>query len=270
MPERKTDDDPPDVLSADGTASSAGDDLAHADVALVCALPREVGPFLDRCEKVRKYSGGEFTFRGGRYKDIRIATVECGIGFARARRATLAMIEAHSPSWILSVGYSGALCDGMDVGDIVMANSIADTHGQQLTIDINMPEQKGLHVGRFVTTDQMVRLVSEKQSLHQKYEAIAVDMESLAVAQVCQEMRTKFMSVRSISDDLSADLPPEVMTVLGESGSLRWGATLNSLWKRPRSVKEMWRIREAAIIAGDCLATFLEGVVEQLHAADGD
>lgn len=248
-------------------AETPDEDNAHADISMVCALAREVTPFLDRCLKVRKYSGGNFTFRGGRFEGIRIATVESGMGFARARKATQALIDAHSPPWVLSVGYSGALQPGMNVGDIVMANSIVDTHGNELTVDLKMPEQKGLHVGRCVTSDEMVRLVNNKKSLGVKYDAIAVDMESLAVAQVCRDMKTRFMSVRVLSDDLSFDLPEEVMTVIGESGSLRWGATVGSLWRRPGSIKDMWRLREAAIIAGGNLAKFLEGVIVQLYEA---
>lgn len=249
------------------TDSPAEEDHAHADIGLVCALAREVGPFLDKCLRVRKYTGGNFTFRGGRFEGIRIASVESGMGFARARRATQAMIDAHTPGWVLSIGYSGALKPGMQVGDIVMANSIVDTHGHELALDLKMPERPGLHVGRIVTSDEMVRLVKDKQELGEKYDAIAVDMESLAVAQICRETKTRFMAVRVLSDDMSFDLPPEVMTVVGETGSLRLGATLGSIWRRPGSVKDMWRLREAAIVAGVNLANFLEGVVVQLYEA---
>ena len=88
-------------------------DAAHADIGLVCALAIEVNPLLDRCSRVRKYTGGKFTFRGGRYDDIRIAVVQAGMGFANARRATRAMLEAHTPPWVISCGFSGALRDGM-------------------------------------------------------------------------------------------------------------------------------------------------------------
>ena len=68
-------------------ASSPAPDHVHADIGIVCALPIEMGAFLERCEKVKKYSGGEFVFRGGFYDGIRVAVVEAGMGFAQARRA---------------------------------------------------------------------------------------------------------------------------------------------------------------------------------------
>ena len=69
-------------------------DTSHADIGMVCALPIEMGAFLGRCERVRKYIGSNFVFRGGRYDNIRIVVVESGTGFARARRATQAIIDS--------------------------------------------------------------------------------------------------------------------------------------------------------------------------------
>ena len=243
-------------------------DLAHADIGFVTALPIELAPFLERCERVRKYVGGNFTFRGGRYDEIRIAVVECGMGFAQARKATQSLIDAHSPRWVISAGFSGGLRPELKIGDIVMANTIVDAHGHELALDLHVPQPSpGLHVGRLLTADNLVRTVSEKQELAQAHNAIAVDLESLAVAQICRDRKTRFLAVRVISDDLSADLPPEVLSVVGATGSLRLGAALGALWKRPSSFNDLWKLRGAAQQSGERLADFLDGVVRQLHAA---
>lgn len=248
---------------------SAEADLAHADIGIVCALPIELGAFLDRCQKVKKYTGGDFVFRGGFYDGIRIAVVESGMGFARARRATQAILEGHSPRWLLSCGFAGALRPDMPVGSILVADSIVDEHGQSLQIDLHMPADptRGLFIGRLLTADDIVRTVALKQQLAEKHGALAVDQESLAVAQVARERKTRFLAVRVISDDLSADLPPEILSVVGETGSVRLGAAVGALWKRPSAVKEMWHLREQAQLAATRLATFLDGVLVQLHAA---
>lgn len=244
-------------------------DLAHADIGIVAALPIEMGAFLDRCEHQRKYSGGGFVFRGGRYDGIRIVVAESGLGFAKARKATQALLDAHTPHWLLSCGFAGGLLPQMKIGDIVIADSLLDTHGQQLNVDVNMPAdpEHGLFVGRVLTVDRMVRKVEEKQALAEEFGAIAVEMESLAVAQVARDRGTRFLTVRAISDDLSADLPPEVLSVVGSTGTMRLGAALGSIWKRPGSVKEMWQLRESAMKASEQLASFLDGVVKQLYEA---
>ena len=65
--------------------TSASDQSTRADIGLVCALPLELSTFLGRCSKVKTYTGGRFTFRGGFYQNIRVAIVESGMGRARAR-----------------------------------------------------------------------------------------------------------------------------------------------------------------------------------------
>lgn len=242
------------------------EDHAHADVGIVCALPIELKPFVSRLDRIRKYKTGRFTFRGGRWDAIRIVVVESGMGFARARDATQSLIDSHSPNWILSCGFSGGLLPETKIGSIVLANGIADTHGQELQVDLKMQSDpaKSMFVGRFVVADEMVRKVEEKQQLAEAYRAIAVDMESLAVAQVCRDTATRFMAIRSISDDLSEDLPVEITSVIANSGSSRLGAAMGAIWKRPGSVKDMWRLRENANLAAERLARFLDGVIPQL------
>lgn len=243
------------------------DDKAHADIGFVAALNIEVAPFLQRCLGPRKYVGGNFTFRGGRYHEARVVLVESGPGFARARRATLALIDAHTPRFVVSCGFSGALQPGIDVGDIIMANEIVDTHGQQLPLTMDIPDQlpKRVHSGKLVVSDELVSSVEEKLALGKAHDALAVDMESLAVGQVCRDAGVGFMAIRVISDDVSRDLPPEIQSVLAPTTGRRFGAALGALWKRPSCYKELWKLREQAHYASGQLAKFLDGVVEQLY-----
>lgn len=244
-------------------------DAVRADIGLVCALPLELSDFLARCSKKKTYTGGKFTFRGGYYGEIRVAIVESGAGPERAARATMALLDAHSPRWVVSTGFCGALVPGMQVGQIVVANQITNLAGDVLTVDIGMASDasRGLHVGRTLTVDKIVRHVAEKQALAQQTGAIAVDMETHAIATVCRDRKTKFMAVRAVSDDLSADLPVEVLSLVGDTGAVRIGAALGAIWKRPGSIKDMWRLREHAMTAGERLAVFLDGIVKQLYAS---
>jgi adenosylhomocysteine nucleosidase len=110
----------------------------------------------------------------------------------------------------------------------------------------------------------IVRTAAEKQALGETTGALAVDMESVTVAQVARDARMRFMAVRVISDDATTDLPPEVLAILGPTGSVRAGAVAGALWKRFSSAKDMWRMREQATQAAERLAVFLDGVVSQL------
>lgn len=256
-------------LAEQMTASTTELDAARADIGLVCALPLELKDFRGRCAKVKTYTGGSFTFRGGFYGDIRVAIVESGMGTARAARATQALLDAHTPRWVISTGFCGALVHEMKVGQIVVANSITTMNGDELSVDIGMASDvaRGLYVGRTVTVDHIIRRISEKHDLAEKTKAISVDMETFAIASVCHERKTRFVAVRAVSDDMSADLPAEVMSLLGDTGAIRFGAAIGALWKRPGSYKDMLRLRGHAMVAGEHLAEFLDGIVKQLHAA---
>jgi adenosylhomocysteine nucleosidase len=242
-------------------------DYTHAHIGIVHATAMEVDPFLGRCDRLRKYSGGKFVFRGGLFGDIRVALAQSGMGPGLAKKATQALIDGHSPAWIVSAGFSGALQPGIKIGDIVVASSILDTEGSELAIDLKMPADpaKGLHVGRLLTVDRIVRTVEEKKVLGERCSALAVDMESLSVAQICRQSKIRFLAVRVISDDLSADLPSEITSVVGSSGTVRLGAAVGAIFKRPGAVKDLWRLREQGMDAAERLAKFLEGVVAQLY-----
>jgi adenosylhomocysteine nucleosidase len=151
----------------------------------------------------------------------------------------------------------------------VVANEIVGLNSEPLQIDLGMASDpaSGLHVGRTLTVDKMIRTIEEKRALAEQTGAIAVDMETLAVATVCRQTKTRFMAVRAISDDLSTDLSPEILSLVGDTGAIRFGAVIGSLWKRPSSIKDMWRMREHAMDASEKLASFLVGTVTQLHSA---
>lgn len=244
-------------------------DLSRADVGIVYALPQEAGPFWDRLDRLRKVTGRGVVVRGGWWAGRRVALIEAGVGPQRAAQATRALIEGHRPGWVLSVGFAGALVPQLRRGDIVMADRVKAPDSEGLKIDVRISREQlaaspGLHVGTLLTVDHLARTAQEKQQLGQRHDAVAVDMESLAVAEVCRELKRRFLSVRVISDDLETDLPPEVLSVLGSTRTFRAGAALGALWKRPGSIRDLWKLREQAHDAAERLATFLDGVIEQL------
>jgi adenosylhomocysteine nucleosidase len=103
-----------------------------------------------------------------------------------------------------------------------------------------------------------------------EFGAIACDMETMAVAQVCRRRHVRFLAVRVISDGLDDRLPPEMERMLDQrSLAGKLGAATRAIFQRPGSVKDMWRLQETARRASDRLANFLAGVIPQLLESDG-
>lgn len=241
-------------------------DTARADIGLVVALAIEISPFLDRCEHVHKYTGGRFVFRGGKLGQARIAIVETGPGPQLAARGTRALLDAHQPEWIISAGFSGSLVPNVVQGDIVVGTSIKSHDGRELKFDLKFESDpdSGLHAGPLLTGEKILRTVTEKKLAATKSGCIAVDLESFAVADVCRESGQKFLAVRSISDDLTADLPAEALAIFAAQGYRRWGAVAGSLFRRPSSAQDLWELRNQAVRAADALAAFLPKVIASL------
>ena len=255
----------------EGTSShSTAPAPVSADVGVVAALGIEVGFLTDRLKKVRKYSGPRHKVIEGEAGDKLVALIVGGAGRRAARRATELLIDGHRPRWVISAGFAGALDPSLSRGALVRAAEIVDTDGGRFPIEaenapIETAEFPG-RPGRLLTVDEIVRTATEKAALRARYEADVVDMESSAVAAVCLERAVRFQSVRVVSDDATADLPKEVVTLMTRSGSYLVGSALRAVWNRPSALKDFWALHEHAQTAADRLADALLATIARLPA----
>ncbi len=239
-----------------------------ADIGVVAALGIEVAPLLARLTNVRKYSGAKFSVVEGEHAGRVVAVVLAGAGRARAQRGAEVLLDGHRPRWLVSAGFAGGLDPRLKRNDLVLPSEVVNFEGRRYAIDLTVPsssEAQGLHSGRLLTVDEIVRSAREKGELRRKYAADLVDMETSSVAALCAERGVRFLSVRVISDEAGTDLPPEVLAILGRSGGLRLGAALGAIWKRPGSVKDLLALRNHATEAAEKLSRFLLGSMTQLN-----
>ena len=235
------------------------------DIGVVFALGIESGGLMDRLQGVVGTQGFGFTAYEGGLEGRTVVLMESGPGRENASKATAALIQGHKPAWVISAGFAGGLKPELKRNDIVVADHVALCDGGQLTIDMQMPAQPHLHVGRLLTVDEIVEAPAEKHRLGDNHGAVAVDMETYAVAEVCAERKTRFLSVRVISDGVEDKLPPEIENLLHQKSiGGKIGAVAGSIFRRPGSVKDMWQLKERAIVASDSLAKFLTGIIGQL------
>jgi adenosylhomocysteine nucleosidase len=116
----------------------------------------------------------------------------------------------------------------------------------------------GVYVGRLLTADRIIRLPDEKRALGEKHGALAVDMETIAVAAVCRRRDISFLAVRAINDAADDELPRDVEKLLAQkTGAARLGAAFGSILRRPSSVKDLLKLQHNALEASDRLAKFL-------------
>jgi len=153
-----------------------------------------------------------------------------------------------------------------------VAAMICYVEGRSLPVDLRRfpPELLDLepvHVGTLLTVDHVVRHEEEKRLLGVAHRALAVDMESLAVAEVCRRREMPFLAVRVISDAVDEELPADVDRLLRQTSKAgRWGAALGAIVNRPGSLKDMLKLQQAALAASDRLAQYLTRLTRRLVA----
>src|SRR5262245_5756051 len=243
--------------------------LAPCHVGLVFAMDLEAGAFEERLSGLISIRGSKFTAKQGGLKGRGVVVIHCGVGRVNAAAAATALIAGHRPKWVISAGLAGGLQSNVDRGDFVMPDAIMGEDGRRLAIDLRISagdqSPTGLHVGPLLTMDGVAFKVNQKRQLGRQYGALAVDMETLGVAEVCQREKQRFLAVRVISDGVDDELPPDVERLVRKKTWVRRiGAAAGTIVRRPSTVKDLWRFRETALTCSRKLAKFLEGVIEQL------
>ena len=205
--------------------------------------------------------------------------VESGAGGHRAAKAAQAMIDAYRPRLAVSAGFAGGLDPRVRRQDLVVATSLirlpspsgkgAGGEGGEMTLDPArlvpwLDEVPNLHRGRLLSVDRVVRLREEKQELGRRHDALAIDMETFAVAEVCRARAIDFLAVRAISDAVDDELPGDIGQLLAQkSFAGQFGAAVGSIFRRPAAVKDLFNLHQNALASSGRLAKFLGMVIER-------
>jgi len=202
--------------------------------------------------------------------DRPIRIVETGTGAEKAQKAASECIARNRPEWIISAGFAAALHESLARGDIVMADEVLSATGKSYRVGLHIDPKvakatRFLHIGRLVSADHVLATTHDRQKLGRETSGIACDMESAAIAEVCQQERIRFLAVRVITDCMEDQLPAEVeQFVRQKSLAGKLGVATGAVFKRPASIKELWHKRDEAHQASQRLASFLRGVIAQL------
>ena len=245
--------------------NDAGVDRSTAHVGLVCTHAMELKSFLKRLDRRRKYTDRGMRFTGGFLgESIRVAVVEAGSGFAAHRQAAAVLVIEHEPAWVISAGFSSSLTNDLPPGELSLAMSVCDTHGQKM--DVNCPVPASPHAGlhAHVVADTHPSTRQQKSELAAGWKAAAVDTTSLAVAQICDSAKRRFLSIRAILDAADENIPESAVELIMTPKTLPARITPARLLARFRKPPEFREWEDRATTLSLRLSRFLVGVVEQI------
>jgi hopanoid-associated phosphorylase len=153
-------------------------------------------------------------------------------------------IAAKNARGVLSFGLTGALADGLSIGDWIVGDRLAgavecacdpawrDTLASRLQV---------ARIGGFFADGRMIDTVAEKRALGARHGALAVDMESHVAAAVAARHGLPFAILRCVSDRVDHLLPHAVTVCMRPDGALDVPAMLRSLTARPRQLADFTR-----------------------------
>lgn len=191
-------------------------------IGVVIADSDEYTPFLNDIEKYAPTEINLLGKKGHSYtlNGVTVVSVNCGIGKANAAALAAALIMSGCEI-ILNFGLSGGISN-VRRGETVLGNAFLE-HDFDLTGLGYAPCQKpgqdalikadaelcalveqvlpDIKKGTFATGDCFVSNAALRDSLRDNFGAIACDMETAAIADICQSASVPFASLRKISDD---------------------------------------------------------------------
>jgi adenosylhomocysteine nucleosidase len=143
---------------------------------------------------------------------------------------------AAGAAGIMSFGMTGALVDGLAIGDWVIGNRLSGAIEMECDPDwaaALLAKLPGARMGGFFADGRMIDTVAEKLALGERHHALAVDMESHIAAAVAAERGLPFAILRCVSDGARHLLPHAITVSMRPDGGVDAKAMLRSLAARP-------------------------------------
>jgi len=208
--------------------------IGKTRLAIVGAMHEEIAALRPCLEGLRteRRAGRDFHF--GRLDGHDVILVRCGIGKVAAATTTAVLLDAFDAGALLFTGVAGGLGAGVHVGDIVVASALLqhDMNAEPLFPRWEVPltgrarfdadaawstrlvragralatsnlhaDTATVHHGLVVSGDRFVATRVDSDQLRAALpDALAVEMEGAAVAQVCHDFGRPFGVVRTVSD----------------------------------------------------------------------
>lgn len=189
---------------------------------IIVAMTSEFEMLLREMEGTESHTVNGITYHTGHIGQSEVIATPCGIGKVNAAVGALTLIEAFSPDAIINTGIAGGTGRGAGVLDVVIGNEVAyhdvwcgpgnepgqvqglppRFKGATEVFDVDaVASDPTVKCGLIASGDKFVSTSADLAAvLAVQPEAIAIDMESGAIAQVCAMKSVPFLAIRVVSD----------------------------------------------------------------------
>lgn len=202
--------------------------LVKMKIGIIVAMGSELEMLLPIVEDIKENTINGYTIRQGRMGDNEVALMQTGIGKVNAAVGAISLIDSFAPDLIVNTGIAGGTGQGAGILDVVIADRVGyhdvycgpgnargqvqglpelfECRGAELVNLDAVSDNPAVKRGLIASGDLFVSTPNElKAVLAVRPEAIAVDMESGAIAQVCCLKDIPFLAIRVVSDTPGVD-----------------------------------------------------------------
>ncbi len=171
-----------------------------------------------------------------------------GIGPAAATLAARALIDSGA-SALMTFGLAGGLDPALRAGCVVLPGEILTRDGGRFVTSAAWRERllalvrpcRDVETGSLLSIPDAIDSVAGKAAAFHDTGAVAVDMESAAVAAVAADGHLPFVAVRVIVDTAS-DALPRAVTSASRAGRVHTGRLIMGLVTAPREIAGLLRL----------------------------
>ncbi|QFY44769.1 phosphorylase [Candidatus Methylospira mobilis] len=173
-----------------------------------------------------------------------------GVGPEAAERAARRLL-AEGAGFLVSWGCAAALDSALMPGALVLASHVIEYNGSVRPTDDELrnrlagklsASRLNIHQAALVESRQIVATPQAKAGLLQRYGALAVDMESGAVARCAARNQVPFLAVRAIADTAAMTVPASVLAASGENGNIHLPLLLRHVLLKPAEIAALIRL----------------------------
>ncbi len=172
-----------------------------------------------------------------------------GMGPERAERAGRSLLGLGATA-LLSWGSAGGLVPTLSPGGLVLPDNVIGADQSRYSTDPvwcsrlfdRLKDSLVLHRGSLAESAAPLKSPAEKRMLFERTGAVAVDMESGAVAKVAQQADVPFMAVRAVADPAHAAIPQSPLRAVDEFGELSLLAFFTGLIRHPAELFDTIRL----------------------------
>ena len=203
-----------------------------------------------------------------------------GVGKERAMRSMDALLEDPSrPESVLSLGFGGALREGLETGDLVLSRRLYATgEGTFLESDaglLSLAEavlSRGnitrYVVGDSLTVPQVVCRPAEKRRLAADTGACVANMEDFWIGEAVVKRAVPFLSARVVLDTVHQELPPFLAGLGGQSGLRQALLVIARCMARPWEIPKVMSLSRQVNVAQRRLTSFGLSFATKFMAAE--